>query len=268
MLFRSDRIAAQDALRDFIRSPADPSSLHMPVLVTAAALQHHVADLSASLTTAMKAGRKDFHAEVLRTKASTRGVIDFVGGDDMAASATSAQTFFDAAVPIPADVVKVTEASAGEVSPDLAGVLAPAMYGISPGETFCACERYHLGAVRWQEHGTRQVTCTPESAFLTFLRARSPGLVISFRNMWETFRTASADMMNAYAEAQGAGVLRTVTVSAGDALYIPPAWVVADKSIGGDSFGLRLSVLRTVDADVLKAVLDEFAHTEIGRAHV
>lgn len=110
------------------------------------------------------------------------------------------------------------------------------------------------------------MTCTPESAFLTFLRARRPGVSISFRNLWDSFRTASTDMMTAYAEAQGAGLLLSVTVSAGDALYIPPAWVVADKSVGGDSFGLRCSVLRSVDVDVLKALQEEFAHAGKGQS--
>ena len=150
-----DRLATQDALRDFLRSPADPSNLHKPMLVTAAALQNHIADLHAALVMAMKEGRKTFHAEVCRTKASMRGVMDFVGAgkEDMVASA---RNFFAATVPIPQNVVNVTEASPVEVSPDLAGILTPAMYGISPGEIFCACERYHLGAIRWQEHGTRQ----------------------------------------------------------------------------------------------------------------
>ena len=145
--------------------------------------------------------------------------------------------------------------------------LRPGVWAMSPGRVFSQAERSHFATVRWSWKGTRQVPLTKEEHFLQFVQARRPlGAQIPFVNLWNTWRDITSEYMRQYTTNQGSPSTFTTTIGPGEALFLPPAYIVCERGQGDNCVGLRLPVLYKEHHPCLLKVLNAVEKVMLGEA--
>ncbi len=139
----------------------------------------------------------------------------------------------------------------------LAAVLEPQVFAMSPGNIFSQAEKGHFGCVRVHTEGTKTILTTPEENLLAFMVSRAPGTHPSFSDLWQFFKTMSKDVMQAYAAGQGKDKLFHCTVSAGDVLFTPPCFVLAERAMAGSCSGLKFTVICSAHGKELDKIYKE-----------
>ena len=79
----------------------------------------------------------------------------------------------------------------------------------------------------------------------------------SFAAAWAYFKSMSQQLLAAYSENHGKDLVFACTVSAGEALYIPAAYIVAERGQAENCVGVRMSVLSNYHGAELQKVLLE-----------
>ena len=102
-------------------------------------------------------------------------------------------------------------------------------------------EKHHLGTARLTTLGTRQLVVSSENDVFKFMVARTPGLQPTFNDVWQFWRGMDACSMRQFI-ASGFQCW-ACSVGPGDLLLMPPAFVIAEKAMGGPCCGLRAGVL-------------------------
>ena len=97
--------------------------------------------------------------------------------------------------------------------------------------------------MRYQATGMRVVMATTQEALLSFMKSRTPGILPTLSQAWVYFRSISEELLCAFLESQGKGLVHTCTVGEGDVLFCPPGWVVADRGAGPFNTGIKLSIV-------------------------
>ena len=105
-----------------------------------------------------------------------------------------------------------------------------------PGAAFA--ERFHFSSMRWSVRGTKQVVMTCEQSFYKFVAAKT-GSTPSFSELWFAFRDLNADDLKQYLSAEGAGKTYTATMSCGDCMVTPLAFIVVERTIDQNHVSAR-----------------------------
>ena len=135
--------------------------------------------------------------------------------------------------------------------------LEPQLTAMTTNTVFAQAEKSHMACIRWSYVGTKAVLMTPESAIMTFMTSRNPGTMPSFAAAWAYFKSMSQQLLAAYSENHGKDLVFACTVSAGEALYIPAAYIVAERGQAENCVGVRMSVLSNYHGAELQKVLLE-----------
>ena len=109
--------------------------------------------------------------------------------------------------------------------------------------------------------GTRQLVVASENDVFKFMVARTPGLEPTFNDMWQFWRSTDMCSMKQFAASGFDGWACSIGV--GDLLLMPPAFVIAERAMGGKPCcGLRaglLAVPSTPAAVAARSILDGIA---------
>ena len=230
----------------------DWKSCTVPTLVTAQAMDghEHVTDFfnkeACEGFSFFKTLAADFAKEEAKSQRATRVTCPI---DD--ALVPRAVAVLSAAVP--SDAIRPTDSAEKK---QLREALQPCAFVVSAGKVFAQAEKHHFGVVKWTWSGTRQVAVTREESFLQFVQARSaPGQLLPLALLWTTWKDITADYMQHYMAKQGKGNTFHSTVAPGDLLFTPPAFIIAERSKGATTLGLRVGILRPPDYNDLAKVL-------------
>ena len=120
--------------------------------------------------------------------------------------------------------------------------------------------------MRLTTKGARQVSVASERDVYKFMCARVPGCSPTFPQVWQFWKTIDAAAMRDF---MGTFSAWTGTVGEGDVLALPPAFIVAEKAVGGVACGLRRAfVCCGMHAGVRDSVVEVFedVSNELGKA--
>ena len=133
--------------------------------------------------------------------------------------------------------------------------LRPCVYGMSAGTIFSRADRYHFGQLRWAwtESGTRQILLASEAAVLSWLKGQEQHAQLA--DAGAALKEISADGMRSLLSQTG--LMFSGTVGPGDTVYIPPGFVICERSQGKAGIGLCQRVLLEDHVDVLKPLMTE-----------
>ena len=157
----------------------------------------------------------------------------------------------------PLNTVDLAAAAPHNIASTLAPVFEPQIFAMSANTVFSQAEKGHLGCVRIHVKGTKSIIATPEEALLAYMTARAPGTHPTFPELWQFFKTMTKEALNNYVDAQGKNKLFGCTASAGDIVYTPPCYAIAERALGGPCLGIKYTVMSKGDDVQLEKVYKE-----------
>ena len=142
-----------------------------------------------------------------------------------------------------------------EMERALVDALRPCAYGMSAGTVFSRADRHHFGQFRWigSDSGTRQLLLASESAVYSWLKGVEKQAQLA--DTGNALREISADDLRCLQSQTP--LLFAGTVGPGDSVYIPPGYIVCERSQGKPGVSLHQRVLVEQHLDVLKPLMVE-----------
>ena len=147
----------------------------------------------------------------------------------------------------PLNTVDLAAAAPHNIASTLAPVFEPQIFAMSANTVFSQAEKGHLGCVRIHVKGTKSIIATPDEVLLAYMTARAPGTHPTFPELWQFFKTMTKEALNNYVDAQGKNKLFGCTASAGDIVYTPPCYAIAERALGGPCLGIKYTVMSKGD---------------------
>lgn len=166
-------------------------------------------------------------------------------------------------------VVSLPDTGADDEAKVLKPVLHAALFGCSPDMEYAGVEDKALGQLRYVHSGTRKICMIKPADFLDNVMAKAPANIGDLIQAWKYVGVEELD------DKKAADKVMCALQSAGSLLYVPPAWLVAEKVENGNPvIGLRQSVLAKggsvtdeVDA-MMKLMADGRPIKAIAKAHL
>ena len=157
--------------------------------------------------------------------------------------------------------VNVAEGGKDDAWQAVANTYHPVLFALRPGGSpYAQAEKCHLPSARMHMQGTRLVIATSEAAMYKYFAARHIGVKSTFSDLWKAFLSLDRKALQEYSKDAH---LYFYTLSAGDVLITPAAWIIAELVQGQEvCCGLRQSFLLWRDqagVNALKSVRQQLA---------
>ena len=156
--------------------------------------------------------------------------------------------FVEAAISTSLSKAKLSAACAKDVS--------AMAFAVAANRATSSAEAGHLASIRITTKGTRQLVCIRTMAAVEFLQAKDRSANVDMKQVGAWLKSATLDSVKAFkvfcAASAKASKTYYASIGVGDALFIPCGWFFFEQVGGQDVVGVRASVLRQEDADVMQ----------------